>query len=152
MAHLMSDATADGADFTLIESLTDEQIEQLYALYQTQWWCQSRSLEDVKRMVEHTSLLLGLIENTSQRLVGFCRVLTDCTFRATIYDVIVAEDWQGRGLGQRLMDALLQHPNLQEVSAIYLSCRPQMIPFYERWGFIVFEEESKLMIKRQREG
>ena len=148
----MSDPTADGTDFTLIESLTDEQIEQLYALYQKQWWCQGRSLEDVKLMVEHTSLVLGVIENTSQRLVGFCRVLTDCTFRATIYDVMVAEDWQGRGLGQRLMDALLQHPNLQKVSAIYLSCRPKMIPFYERWGFIVLEEESKLMIKRQREG
>jgi phosphinothricin acetyltransferase len=145
-------AAAGGTDFTLVESLTDEQIEQLHALCQKQWWCQGRSLEDVVLMVENTSLVLGLIENSSQRLIGFCRVLTDCAFRATIYDVMVAEEWQGRGLGRQLMDALLQHPKLQKVSAILLRCKPKMIPFYQRWGFIVTEEESQWMIKRQREG
>ena len=147
-----TEAAAGGTDVLLTETLTDEQIGQLHALYQEEWWCEGRSLADVKLMIENTSLVLGLIENTSQRLVGFCRVLTDCAFRATIYDVIVADDWRGRGLGERLMDALCQHPNLREVSAIYLSCEPNMRSFYERWGFMACEEKSRFMIKRQREG
>ena len=103
-------------------------------------------------MVQNTNLSIGLVEDSSQRLIGYCRVLTDFVFRATLYDVIVDDPWQGRGFGQRLMDAVCQHPKLQKVSSIMLCCEPSMIPFYERWGFVVSGPESLWMVLRQREG
>lgn len=140
---------ADG--YSTVEVLNESQVEQLHALIKQQWWGGQRSLEDVQLMVANTSLMIGLIETTSGRLVGFCRVLTDFAFRATIYDVMVTEELKGSGLGKRLMETLCRHPSLQRVSFIYLACEPELSSFYERWGFKTYEGRAEWMIKVQRE-
>jgi predicted N-acetyltransferase YhbS len=137
--------------YAIVETLTERQIEELHALIQQQWWGGRRSLDDVKLMAANTSLMLGLVEVSSGRIVGFCRVLTDFAFLATIYDVIVTEELKGRGLGKRLMDTLCNHPSLQRVSFIYLACEPELSAFYERWGFKTYEGRGEWMIKVQRE-
>ena len=86
-------------------------------------------------MLAGTDLVLALIDRAADRLVGFARVLTDWRYRAYAYDVIVAPEWRDRGLGRELMDALLSHPRLAAVETVELSCQPEMIPFYRRWGF-----------------
>jgi len=134
-----------------IQTLSPPQIEQLHALYQTQWWSQGRSLEDVVAMLQHTSVVVGLVDE-AERLVGFCRVLTDFVFRATIYDVMVLPTWQGQGLGRRLLDEVIRDPRLQRVSAIFLCCEENMVPFYEKWEFRRFEEGPVWMIRPQRPG
>lgn len=141
----------DADSYTLVEELSEKQIEQLHALIQKQWWGGKRSLEDVKLMVENTSMMLGLVDKETDWLIGYCRVLTDFAFRATIYDVMVADDLRGFGLGKRLMDALCNHPKLQRVSFIYLACEPKLSPFYERCGFKTYEGKAEWMIKVQRE-
>ena len=130
--------------------LNESQVEQLHALIKQQWWGGQRSLEDVKIMAANTSLMIGLIEDSSGQLVGFCRVLTDFAFRATIYDVMVTEKLKGSSLGERLMDTLCSHPSLQRVSFIYLACEPELSSFYERWGFKTYEGRAEWMIKVQR--
>ncbi|MGZ0165145.1 MAG: GNAT family N-acetyltransferase [Planctomycetales bacterium] len=137
--------------YAIVENLTESQIVEVHALIQQQWWGGNRSLEDVKLMAANTSLMLGLVEVSSGRLVGFCRVLTDFAFRATIYDVMVTEELKGHGLGKRLMDTLCNHPSLQRVSFIYLACEPELSSFYEPWGFKAYEGRAEWMIKIQRQ-
>ena len=146
-----SDQSSDLCDFHIVEQLSDKHVVELHDLIQAQWWGGMRSLDDVRQMVENTSLMLGLVEHSSNRLVGYCRALTDFTFRATIYDVMVEESLQGRGLGKRLMDAICYHPRLQKVSFVYLACEPNLYPFYEQWGFRTYEGRAQWMIKVQRE-
>jgi predicted GNAT family N-acyltransferase len=52
-----------------------------------------------------------------------------------IFDVIVAEAHRRSGLGRRLIDHVLNHSMLADVRHIELYCKPELIPFYERWGF-----------------
>ena len=146
-----SESTSDPCDFHIVERLTDRHVVELYDLIRSQWWGGQRSLDDVRQMVGNTSLMLGLVEHSSNRLVGYGRALTDFTFRATIYDVMVEESLQARGLGKRLMDAICSHPKLQKVSFIYLACEPNLYPFYEQWGFRTYEGRAQWMIKVQRE-
>lgn len=136
--------------YSTVEVLNEFQVEQLHALMKQQWWGGQRSLEDVKIMAANTSLMIGLIEDSSGLLVGFCRVLTDFAFRATIYDVMVTAELKGAGLGKRLMDTLCKHPSLQRVSFIYLACEPELSSFYEPWGFKTYEGRAEWMIKVQR--
>ena len=84
-------------------------------------------------MLAGTDLVLALIDRAADRLVGFARVLTDWRYRAYVYDVIVAPEWRERGLGRVLVDGMLAR--LEGVETIELSCQPEMIPFYRRWGF-----------------
>jgi predicted GNAT family N-acyltransferase len=124
-----------------VEILTDPQIEQLHELYQGEWWSKGRSLEDTRDAVRNSSLVFGFVEPLTGRLIGFCRVLTDFTFRATVYDVIVAPEFRGQGLGQRIMKSVLAHPRLQRVGSITLACTKLMTRFYERFGFSTMPDD-----------
>jgi GNAT superfamily N-acetyltransferase len=135
----------------LVSHLTDPQVVHLHGLYQSEWWSQGRSLDDVRVMVANSSLVFGL-EDEAGRLVAFCRVLTDFVFRATVYDVIVTAALRGQGFGRTLMDAVVGHPSLQNVSTLWLCCHPDMVPFYEKWDFKIFDEGPVWMLKAQRPG
>lgn len=119
---------------TQVDTLTEAQILQLHALYQQAWWAQTRTPEQVRRMLAQTSLIIGLVDESGQ-LVAFCRLLTDFIFHATLFDVIVSTDRRGQGIGRQLLDAVHQHPRLRDVKTRWLCCLPEMLPFYRRWGF-----------------
>ena len=76
----------------------------------------------------------------SGRLAAFARVLTDFVFKAFVFDVIVDPLHRATGLGKALMDAIIGHPELAGVRHFELYCRPELIPFYERWGFAQVRE------------
>ncbi|WP_051358128.1 GNAT family N-acetyltransferase [Rubidibacter lacunae] len=123
------------ADFTAIAQLSDAQVDELYQLYQREWWSQGRQPDDICRMLAHSDEVFGFCEPRTGRLVAFARVLTDYVYRATVYDVIVAKSCRGSGLGRRLVEAIVSCPQLQSVERIQLDCRPELVEFYAKWGF-----------------
>jgi GNAT superfamily N-acetyltransferase len=119
-----------------IDRLTDRQVGDLHRLYLGEWWTNRRGLDDVRRMVEHAQILVGFAERSPDgRLVGFVRVITDFVYKGLVLDVIVDPAYRGTGLGTRLMDEVVEHPQLRDVSHLELYCRPELEPFYQRWGF-----------------
>ena len=121
--------------FEAIDRLSEAQIEDLHRLYQNEWWTKGRTLDDVRRMLAHSDVLFGFCERDSKRLVAFARVLTDYVYKALVFDVIVDAACRQQGLGAALMDAIVRHPQLATVRHIELYCLPELIPFYQRWGF-----------------
>jgi N-acetylglutamate synthase-like GNAT family acetyltransferase len=82
------------------------------------------------------------------RLVGFGRATSDGVFRAVLWDVVVAGEHQGRGLGRRIVEALLQESTLQGVERVYLMTT-NSTGFYEQLGFMPVESQ-RLMLLVQR--
>ena len=121
--------------FEKIEQLTDRQIRDLHNMYQEEWWTKGRALEDVRSMVEHTDVVVGVCEAESKRLVAFARVLTDHVYKALVLDVIVESGSRGKGLARALMNAVVGHPSLSSVRHFELYCRPQLVPLYRKWDF-----------------
>ncbi|MGH9777684.1 MAG: GNAT family N-acetyltransferase [Candidatus Acidiferrales bacterium] len=119
----------------LIERLNEKQVEELTALYQKEWWTKERRIEDVRRMLAGTDILIALEDTETGELVAFARVLTDGVYRAHLFDVIVKESHRGQGLGRAIVDAVVANPALSSVEKIIPSCKPELVPFYERWGF-----------------
>lgn len=122
------------APLDIVEHLSDAQVRQLHALYQNEWWTKDRTLEQTRSCVEGSQICLGFTDSSGQ-LAGFGRVLTDFTFKALIFDVIIAPEHRGRGLGDELVAAIMNHPKLAPVSSFELYCLPELVPFYERHGF-----------------
>ena len=122
-------------DLADIDRLTDEQARGLHALYQNEWWTRGRTLDDTRTMLAHTDYLFGICEPGAGRLAAFARVLTDRAFKAFIFDVIVAPEHRGKGLGSRLMRRIVGHPDLRAVKHFELACRPELTAFYGRLGF-----------------
>lgn len=130
---------------TLIHGLSPNQVEQLHQLYSQEWWSKERALADVPALLHNSDLIFALWDEDSQRLAAFCRVLTDWVYRAIVFDVIVAADYRGQGLGAKLIEQVTTHPQLSQVECIQLFCTPEMQPFYEKYGFT--QAEQMLMVR-----
>lgn len=113
--------------------LTPSDAPALTALYTEYDWWADREQEDVRAALADTEVALGVERDGT--LVAAARVLTDYQYYATIFDVIVARDCRGEGVGEQLMDAVVDHPDLQETPGLSLLCRRGLVPFYESVGF-----------------
>ena len=122
----------------------------LHALYQDEWWTRGRTTEETLTLLRRADHLFGVCEPCSGRLLAFARVLTDGVFKAFVFDVIVAKDSRGRGLGSRLMRRILEHPDLREVKHVELVCLPELETFYERLGFTTDVGGIRLMRRARR--
>jgi GNAT superfamily N-acetyltransferase len=83
-------------------------------------------------------------------LVAFSRVITDYVYKALILDVIGAPEFRNRNLGRRLMDAVCEYPPLTAVRHFELFCLPELIPFYQKWGFTDEVNGLRLLRKTNR--
>jgi len=128
-----------------IETLTKTQIDHLMALYEKEWWTKGRSKEAVLRMLDTVNVVVAFADADTDELIAFACVMTDGAFRALLMDVIVREDQRGTGLGRTLMDAVLSHPAVKGTKRLDLYCLPEMVPFYEMFGFSHFELDIQLM-------
>lgn len=114
-------------------------------LYDRAWWGVGRGDTDVRMMLAGPSITYGLVDDEIGRLVGFARVLTDDVYLAVVLDVIVRPDRQGEGLGKLLLDAIVADVRLRDVRSIELVCQPELVAFYQRWGFTDNVGQSRLM-------
>jgi predicted GNAT family N-acyltransferase len=116
-------------------TLSPSQVDDLMRLYANEWWTRDRTRSDVERMLADSDLLVVVTERESQALVAFARVLTDRTYVALLLDTIVAPTCRGCGLGRLLVEHVCSAPELCNVERIELTCQPELIPFYRKWGF-----------------
>ncbi len=132
--------------YRIVSELTEQQISELTDLYRNEFWSQNRTQQDVAKMLAASDIVIGLVDKCD-RLIGFIRVLTDFVYRAFIFDVIVKPTHRNQGLGQKLLDSVVHHPQLQSVEYLGLYCLPEMVPFYERWGFTTEIGGLQVMIR-----
>jgi GNAT superfamily N-acetyltransferase len=83
------------------------------------------------RSISH-SLPFGLYKEGRQ--IGFARVVTDRATFAYLADVFVLPEERGRGLGRWLVQAVLDHPDLQGLRRWLLGSRDAQ-PLYRKLGF-----------------
>jgi nitroimidazol reductase NimA-like FMN-containing flavoprotein (pyridoxamine 5'-phosphate oxidase superfamily)/GNAT superfamily N-acetyltransferase len=87
------------------------------------------------------------------RLVATARAVSD-SGTAWIYDVVVARDWRGRGLGRRLVELVLDHPAVRVAKTVRLATRDAR-GLYERYGFVDVERwkrtftETEMVLARR---
>lgn len=81
------------------------------------------------------------------KTVGFARVVTDRATFAWLCDVFVDEGSRGAGVGKRLMDAVVAHPDLQGLRSFMLATRDAH-GLYHRYGFRPLDEPERFMAIR----
>ncbi len=100
------------------------------------YWGEYRTLEMTEKTVEN-SMCFGVYSRTDE-LVGFARVLTDKVVFAYIMDVLIFEDFRGKGLGKKLMEHIMEHPEIKQVQTIALKTKDAhslYVPFgFEKVG------------------
>jgi N-acetylglutamate synthase-like GNAT family acetyltransferase len=108
-------------------------LKQLQELLQiAAFWAKERQVDDLALAIENSEPVITAWDK--ERLIGFARATSDGIYRATIWDVVIHPDYQGAGLGRRLVETVLGHPKMNRVERVYLMTTHQQ-HFYERIGF-----------------
>ena len=120
-------------EFTEKWNLSVEDASDVYQLYRQAWWADTRTLERTEKVLEGSSMSLGLYDGP--KLIAFARIVTDYICKGTIYDVVVDSEYRNRKIGKLLMDTLVDHERLLGVEHLELYCLPEMAPFYQKLGY-----------------
>lgn len=107
-----------------------QQLQELFRL--AAFWAQERELEDLKVAIANSDPVITVWNHT--QLIGFARATSDGIYRAVIWDVVIHPDYQGAGLGRKLVQTVLSHPKVSQVERVYLMTTHQQA-FYEKIGF-----------------
>jgi GNAT superfamily N-acetyltransferase len=116
-------------------------LHQLQALFQTTaFWARDRRIDHLEIALANSKPIVSAWDMSEAkspeeaRLVGFARATSDGIYRATIWDVVIHPDYQGAGLGRKLVETILAHPHVSQVERVYLMTTKQQA-FYRRIGF-----------------
>lgn len=126
--------------YSFTEPVNAEELSEL--LNQTDW-ADSRSPLDVQQTLDHSQLTVGVWDE--ERLIGFCRVITDDIYRALIEDVVVDSAYRGRGIAYTMMEKLLKR--LEHIEIVMLDCAPELGGFYARLGFQEKPDTSMMLVR-----
>lgn len=117
-------------------------IEKIHAFLSSEsYWAKGRSLAKVKSSIDN-SLCFGLYKN-DRELAGFARAVTDKTVFAFLMDVFILKEYRGHGLGKRLIQYVLDYPELKTVR--WLLGTESAHELYKRYGFKEIENPKRLM-------
>jgi GNAT superfamily N-acetyltransferase len=116
-------------------------IHAIHAYLSRSYWAANIPYETVAKAMAN-SLCFGVFDGARQ--VGFARVVTDEATFAYLCDVYVLEEYRGRGLSRRLMEAVCAHPELQRLRRFALDTRDAH-GLYEKFGFKVPERHDAHM-------
>lgn len=130
-SHIQFCLAEDG----LLRQSDDDQsdLKQLQALFKLgAFWAASRRIEDLSTAIANSKPVVSVWDG--EQLIGFARATSDGIYRATIWDVVVHPRYRGAGIGRKLVETVLSHPQMNRVERVYLMTTHQQ-SFYERIGF-----------------
>lgn len=133
--------------FRYTDTLSAAQLQQLIDLFhQAAFWASDRTAEEMAIAIAHSHPVVTVWDHDI--MIGFARATSDGIYRATIWDVVVHPDYQGEGLGRKLVQTVLSHPLMSRIERVYLMTTNQQA-FYERIGFE--ENQTTTMVLFHRE-
>lgn len=113
---------------------------QVLALYEGVGW--SPYTKDPARLLKalaHSEVITAYVE---EQLVGLIRCITDGQTILYIQDLLVASEFQGQKIGQRLLKKMLaNHPSIRQ-KVLITDNTEKTRHFYEACGFSSVEEQQ----------
>ncbi|MDD6795993.1 MAG: GNAT family N-acetyltransferase [Clostridiaceae bacterium] len=118
--------------FYIKQSNNEMQLRVISDLLSKSYWAKDRSTETIKKSIEN-SICYGVFLKKDNKQVGFARVITDYSTMYYICDVIISEDYRGKGMGKALVDFIVNDTRLQGISGKLLTKDAHSL--YEKFGF-----------------
>ena len=123
--------------------------EEFIALWETVWGL-GPSLEQTRLAMEHTLFRVSVFDG--DKIIAMARMIGDMGLDYYIKDVIVRPEYQGKGIGRKLINELLNFVNDNSISGtgvfVELCAMLDKMPFYQKFGFDANEAQRLKMIYR----
>jgi GNAT superfamily N-acetyltransferase len=116
-------------------------IEAIHAFLAQSYWSPGIPRAVVERAIAN-SLCFAVFHGDQQ--VGFARVITDTATFAYLADVYVLPQHRGKGLSKRLVEQVIQHPDLQGLRRMMLATLDAH-GLYLKYGFKPLAAPERVM-------
>jgi len=102
------------------------------------YWQSHLTAERLSLLLKNSQCFLAFDKDY---LVGFARVLTDGNTFASLWDVVISEEYQRKGIGTGLMKMIFDQEALRNIEN-WLLFTDTAKDFYSKFGFVAIDTES----------
>ena len=95
-------------------------------------WAKNRKIKDLKQCLANSDVIVSLWINN--KILGFGRALSDGVYRSVLWDIVIDDDYQGKGYGKLIVNSLLESKKIKPSEKVYLMTSNQK-DFYCQIGF-----------------
>tara|TARA_B100000989_G_C19142438_1_gene303887 strand:- start:3 stop:458 length:456 start_codon:yes stop_codon:yes gene_type:complete len=96
------------------------------------FWAKNRTIRDLKKCLANSDVIVSLW--VSDEIVGFGRALTDGIYRGVLWDIVIDQNYQGKGFGKLIVQSLLSSKKIKNTKKIYLMTTNKKL-FYSQLDF-----------------
>jgi GNAT superfamily N-acetyltransferase len=129
------------SEYTISTDKSRLDVDLIHGFLTRCYWAKGIPRDLVERSIEN-ALCFGVFHRNEQ--VGFARVITDQATYAYIGDVFIVESHRRRGLAKLLMQATMEHAQLQGLRRWSLATRDAHA-LYEHFGFTPLAKAHRYM-------
>ena len=111
-------------------------------------WIDSLTHIDYDR---HMAFAATTVIDSVERFVGVARYVVDGSTRGAEVALVIADAWQGQGLGRGLLEMLVEHAasaGMREATGIVLATNVTMLRLVRSMGFTVSPEPGDATVRR----
>ncbi len=109
------------------------------------FWAKGRDKKQICKMLSNSTVVISLWHHN--KLIGFGRATSDHVFRAVLWDVVIASEHQGLGMGKLIIEAILKNKKIKSVEKVYLMTTNSS-DFYKQQGFKINNQQSLLILNK----
>lgn len=134
----------DGLTLTTDRALLDLDFAYRY-LHDYMYWAKTLTFDAFRRAVDHSAVVVSAFDAAAgNRLAGFARVVSDRATFAYLTDVFVVEEYRAKGLSKRMMQLIVEHPDLQGLRRFLLVTEDAQ-GLYAKFGFEPLKDGASWM-------
>lgn len=115
---------------SFLNSIENVEWSRMKDIYHSVGW-KNHYEEKIKKVFQSSNVVA--IAYDEDNIAGFGRALSDGVFNAAIYDVVVDEHYQNKGIGQQIIENLLAQ--FKDISCVHLVSTAGNEEFYKKAGF-----------------
>ena len=108
-------------------------------------WAQGRDEEQLKIMLANSDAVITMWNY--KKLIGFGRATSDYSFRAVLWDIVIADNLQGYGYGKVIVQALLNSKAIKKAKKVYLMTTNSSA-FYQQLGFEIINYQNLMLLEK----
>jgi ribosomal protein S18 acetylase RimI-like enzyme len=101
-------------EYTLKSGHNEMNFDKITSMLAEAFWSKGIKKDEVIKGAMNSALLVGAFTSNHEQ-IGYARVISDKTRFAYLLDVIVDDRYRRQGIGQAMVNFLLNHPELEQV-------------------------------------
>ena len=120
--------------------------EDLFNLFDSVEWSSAQFPEKLKISMENSDSVISAWDNN--KLIGLVNCITDKCMTAYFHYLLVNPNYQGKGIGKRLLNKILNKYENHETKV--LVSYEESVPFYQKNGFKLDNGKKPMFISSMK--